>query len=364
MSYTPDGAPIPDGIPKRALESGPGMHNSSFALRRGYVQRAVYKGEPDNQTGFLEYVVVIEGQEFFGVLDMTQGGGIFNTHTRIRRGAENIDIPNVQGYDERKDGEQVFCLFIRGDGDLPIIVGSDTHVRVNENSNWIEPSKSLGLYERYEFNGLEFLIDKDGNFTITHLGNTIVPAVGPPIPDPSTLPFKGGFYKIHKDGKIEIDLKPSTTIIVDPVSNTMELKNGAGTTFTIDGATDKITMLAAFGDSFHVAGPDGIQGTTPSGTSLSFNAGFVEFEGTGGKLKLGAGQVGIGSGAVELLSEISDTLDKLATYMQGEATAASTYVSTAVGPGVLNPSRVTDAAGLVIDLNLIKAKVDSIKGGV
>ena len=407
--YTPEGGVIQSGVTVNPINDK--EHYKMYSLHRGYVVRPVYPEEEENQTGFLEYIVMIEDQEFDGVLDMTHGGGIFNNHTRVRHGATNTDSPGFNlsvdsGYHQRTDGEQVLCLFIGGNGDIPIIIGSSEHTRIEAvNKDYKKPSKALGVYERYEFNGLEFIIDKDGNFSITHLGAKDMLALGDiSVPrDPSKLPYKGSFYKILSDGTIQIELNPTTKILINPVTNVMSFENGAGTNFTIDGVSDSFTITNASGMELKLAGAadDKYSFTTVAGTKVEVTGGLSDVilaetaggakvtvdgladeivaetsagdkiemlagetkmtAGTGGVVKLANEMVGIGGASAELLQQVSDGLQQLSDTAL--ASSIHTHVGN-LGYPTSDPDQAAAMAAVGAEALVIKALVDSIKGGI
>lgn len=84
-------------------------------------------------------------------------------------------------------------------------------------------------------------------------------------------------------------------------------------------------------------------------TELS-STGGIELEAAGAKLKLANGKVGLGGPAAELLDLLDQQLDAIIQN-------APTFVSTAVGPGVLNPA-------VVATLTQIKTLLGTIKGGI
>jgi len=136
-----------------------------------------------------------------------------------------------------------------------------------------------------------------------------------------------------------------------------------GAKVEVDGITDKINILAAFGDKLNVSAADGIQASTPSGTSLSMKSGVVDIDGTGGLIKLGGAQVGIGTSAVELLAKISELLQAIIDY--AGTTGAPTHTHTGnlgyfTGPVDIPAPWVAFAASAA----LIKGEIDSISGGV
>ena len=88
-----------------------------------------------------------------------------------------------------------------------------------------------------------------------------------------------------------------------------------------------------------------------SGGNNSIEAkGGIKLDGGGAKLKLSGGKVGLGGPAAELLDLIDQQLGAIINN-------APTFVSTAVGPGVLNPA-------VVATLNQVKTLLGLIKGGI
>jgi len=319
--YSPDGGPIPNNVRASMPMSANDSQKSQFGVKRGYVQKAVFADDDDNITGQLEYKVVIGGQLYPGVLDMSSAGSIFNNHTRVRRGVGR-DFTSPDGlaqntFEDKKDGEAVWCLFINGDGDVPIILKSAVHPRVSENSNYKEPSAADAEFERYEQNGFEFLLANDGTFTVKMVGladpTTGVPTNPDAVGTVATFAPDGGFT----------------------------FKNTTGTTFNVDNAADSIDLKTAYGDEIKISAADGIAATTPAGggTSLTMKSGAVTVtaakdiavsssggkvtltgatevdvaDTAGGKLKIADGKVGLGNAAGEVLDILNQLVTALST---------------------------------------------------
>lgn len=354
MTYTRDGGVVPNHVKSRAY-SGTSDRNQGFGVVRGYIKKVIHVDDKENITGYLEYVVIIDGHDHFGVLDATQLGGIFNNHVKVRKGqTPELDVRsmNPSSTEDKKNGDLVWCIFIRGSVEKPLIIGAGEHPRISENSDYKSPTKSLGEFERYEFNGVEFMIDKDGNFTVTQLGlkNQKTGKAAPP---------QTGYIKVDKTGNFEI-------------------KTTLGTIAKIIDSPSEIEISSASGDKINVSATNGIQAEVATGVKLSMkdgkygveapsditvvsSAGSVTVEGVGGaKMKLGTAKVGLGGPGgeiVDLLEQVLSQLDTLTTQMQAETHP------TAVGPS--GPPVNAAAYGLVqTALGLIKGKVTAIKGGI
>lgn len=381
--YTPDGAPVPSNVPiTRAMNSA---SEKKFGIYRGWVKSATYPNAPENQSGRLEYVVNILGQDYYGVIDLCRGGGVFNNHVRIRKGVDKgsfIPVPKGEDYQEKKDGEHVWCMFIGGDSNYPIIIGSSEHERAKDNPDWKEPTEDLGSFERYEFNGIEFMVDKESNLSITHVGRK-TSKFGETVPDPTsaqaTIPnrskveFKGNgdFFVDIDDTKLklsfiklesafQLEFGSGASLRFDGLLDVYNFKTAGGAFVKIDGITDAISGEVAFGDKFSVSAADGIQGETPSGTKLSMKSGAVEIEGTAAKLKLSGGKVGIGGTAAEVLDLFEQTLTKLDALLT--AMQAETH-PTAVGPSG-PPTNLAQYTQAKVDFAAIKTTLGLIKGGI
>lgn len=97
--------------------------------------------------------------------------------------------------------------------------------------------------------------------------------------DPITALGKGVRITTSDGSKIHITEDPLTDSKI-----TLERKEGA--IVELDGIEDKITVKANFGDEFSVSAADGLQGSTPSGTSLSFKNGAINLEASSNKFDM------------------------------------------------------------------------------
>lgn len=164
--YSRDGGVVSSKLPMSQRNSGD--HRSMFGVYRGVVLRSIYPDEPESVSkARMEYVIRVRGQNYPNAMNLKMGGGIYNTSERVRKGIEKSfsgKIDDTQ-YDENLDGEHVFVMFIQGNGDIPLIIGSDTHSRQKK-----VLKKADGLVDINEFNGLEVRVDKDSNYTVKHVG--------------------------------------------------------------------------------------------------------------------------------------------------------------------------------------------------
>jgi hypothetical protein len=168
VKYTPDGGVIPSGIP--IGDRGSREHRSMFGLYRGVVLNVLYPEDPQNSSGDrIEYVVRVRGQIYPNAINATDAGGIYNYREKVRKSAEKSFSGKLESgtYDENIDGEHVYVMFLEGHGNVPIIVGASEHPK---KATYKKKKRADGRFDVNEFNGIEFLIDKDSNYTIKHVG--------------------------------------------------------------------------------------------------------------------------------------------------------------------------------------------------
>ena len=222
--YKTDGSVIPAGI-KAMPKKGMNAHYRTFGLYKAMVVDVVYPENPANSNGErTEYKVKIRGQIYPNAVDMRRSGSKFNFSERIKtprthayRGG--LDHSN---FDENVNGEPVYVLMLEGHGDIPIIIGSATHP---EHANYKKFSKSDGSYDYDEFNGVEFFIDKDSNYTIQHVGRKSPDGT---IENPDAV---GSIIKFYGNGDYEIETHGNKFQIL---GNVIHIENSQGKIFELN----------------------------------------------------------------------------------------------------------------------------------
>jgi len=224
MRYRPDGSPIPSHVASRN-RPGANAHYNQFRLMKGIIVDVVY---PDDQRSrsraHLEYIVKVNGRDVPGCSDIRNRGAIYNYSEKTRKIPEKSLEHKIDQsvLDENYDSEFVYVLFLNGDADYPIIIGSDEHPR---HPDYKKISMADGKLDRDEFNGVEVKIDKDSNYTIEQLGRK------DPDGDIENENAVGAKVKISgEDGSITA-FSPST----------ITLENGDGKKFVL---SDKQTLGA------------------------------------------------------------------------------------------------------------------------
>ncbi len=296
-----------------------------------------------------------------------------------------IDFPIAEM--SKWNGDTVYIQFLNGDSMMPVIVGHAFHQAAEP-----EAAESDGPRYRWKYNGIYKAITKDGEFTWSKDNGAYLP-VSPNTSNPlypfvsqfAALPSQEQAVKVtlgnNYDFKFEyllglnvvIDgvadefgfstttgasikltgLETDSLIVTTVLGTTLKVEGGttdgltlgtaAGTLLTVlGGSDDAITLKAAFGDMLSVSAKDGIQATTPTGTSLSMKTGQVDIKSGGGAfLTLDkTGFVKLGNAGGDVLKDI------LAELIKSMSTA--TYAGFGA-PG----SNVADFIQLMVKLQLI-----------
>ena len=201
--YYDDMSPISSKVPMGKRFNAEDNRNR-WGIYRGQVLRVVYPEDQNNTNKErIEYVVRVNNQDYPNAIDLRTLGGIFNYQEHIHKQADASFVKKKDGTVEYSnlDGEYVLVMFINGNQDLPIIIGAHQHSR---NPKYHKKSKSDDVYSIHEFNGIEFEIDKDSNYTIRHRGRK---KIVDKIDNPEILNEEavGTFIKLYGNGDFEID---------------------------------------------------------------------------------------------------------------------------------------------------------------
>lgn len=210
--YKQDGGVVPSSIPRTIMNTS--EHNKMFGVYRGQVMRVIYPDEPENTNKKrIEYVVKVRGQEYPNAISVKSLGGINQQSETIHKGVDRstTGMVNSGQFPENLDGEMVYVMFIEGHGNVPLIVGCAEHPRSEKKF-----SKADGSFDREEFNGVEFLVDKDSNYIITQQGRK--------SPDGIQLnPLGvGSFVKLSGNGDIEVSSADNLSMKMTKLDGKME----------------------------------------------------------------------------------------------------------------------------------------------
>jgi len=329
--YTENGGVVPNHVKRRGEQAGDSSSYSMFGLYYGTIIKAVYPEDSDNKSGRMEYVVAIDGRRFYGVQELVHAGSIFNNHFRLRKEADVVEPADIGEVGDaafvseaKKNGERVWILFARGHGDYPVIIGSIRHPLLEEKNDEVsKPSASDNIVERYENVGFEFVLGKDGSYTIKNIGEKEHKS-GMPIWTKNEDGV-GSTLKCDKDGKWSVSHK-DTTVEIDGVGGNVLLK--------VEDTSIEIK------DKSIVVKEDG-------GSALNL---------VNGKVSL-TGNSDVTGNSDELLTLFEEALAQMSLVYQA---CAGIIVNTAVGPSSVptNASAFTTAKDAIDD---IKTRLGEIK---
>jgi len=384
---------------------GSGRAVRDFGLYQGMITDIFYvdsKGHPDPKAENVQvaYEVMLaggdrDGQYLMNVMMLEKSGGINNYSEEIHKRAVLLgfqDVANTArllGYTlDKLDGEVVYIQFINGDVNYPVIVGFAKHL-LNKESGATEEE---GIRKQSKFNGITTKINKDGEFSWVKDNGAAVSELPSSLTSPiDGKPYNGEFsptmseavkitlgnefdfkfeystgLSVFIDGtndeitqttavgssvvfsgskdSFAVTTKVGTSLAVVGTSDSIALTAKAGTKVTVTGSNDTVIIQSNFGDMLELSGPNGLQVTTPTGTSLSMKNATVELKSKMATLKLDAsGLIALGNSQAELLDLI---------------TQAFTALSTQVAAGFGSP---TSTVGQFVEL---AAKMNLLKGSL
>ena len=200
----PDGTVIPSWLGCGSTETHPayaprpGLHQ--YALRVGTILKVYYPDDLDNiRKNRIEYDVQVTEQSdnkgsnvsvYQHCVCADLFGGIGDSVEYTLRPSSDPTNPDPT----HQTGSQVLILCLHGDKNGGVIIGGLRNLR--------RPDKSLrerGHFLEFEFNGVNFEINKDGELTLTYQSRTDIGGV------PQDTKSGGSFIKIDKQGSIEIN---------------------------------------------------------------------------------------------------------------------------------------------------------------
>ena len=229
-------------------------------IYKAQVERIVHADDPKNKTGHVEYDLIM-----FTGRSIEPARPIKNAVTLNTLGGENDYSEvvykdktriHIQGSDGGKatpdntNGDMVALFFLEGNETMPVILGLWSH-KLNTQAAKIADGRRI----KGEYNGVEWNINKDGEFILTILG-------GPRDDDGNlTNEANGGLLiKFDKNGKISIDSGNDAILTID--KNTKEIEIDADTVKIGTNAAQSIVRGDAFRSLFNTH-----THPTPSGPS-------------------------------------------------------------------------------------------------
>jgi hypothetical protein len=322
MRVRDDGSVQPSNLPTHQNAG----RQEDYGLYRCMVTKVLFVDDPQNVTAnasnprvLYECVVLggfASGQVISNCRLSSDLGGNFNFYERtLRAASKNVSKTRLSD----QDGDIVFVQFVQGHSGFPVIVALDQGISTGASTG---AKVSDGQIVNWQYNGINAKIDKTGNLTLTR---------------------KGGSY--DEDAKVFTPAANGQKIKVNLSGQKITMTMGNGLVVTIDGDTDKVSI------------------NTKGGASAILSGGSVTLKDSGsGELKISGSKVALGASSAELLQQISDALDKIATFLNS-SDSTHTHMGN-LGFPTSPPVPATGFTTLASDLQTIKGKVDGIKGSL
>lgn len=304
----PDGSVVSSFFDTKARPTSK-QATSSHKILEGQVVRVHYIDEPSNKSKqYVEYDVVAreaygQAATYKNCRNAIDFGGSNNYQEQILESNE-IAFQGKLGstnFPSNMNGTIVQIAFLEN-LDNPVIIGGRTHKRIPA------AKKADGVRMLKEFQGVETEINKDGEWTRTHLGprkpngELIRESTGPT----SFNVDKKGDYEFKQEKGEELlnseKWERETKKVTRTVGNLGETWDGDGEKKTFltesglqveyDGSADKVTYTTSGGVTLTVDG---------SGTiTADANGTLIKIDGSGGKIELTGAAVDVGEAASAL----------------------------------------------------------------
>ena len=205
MGLRSNGHVVSDGIPQYKKTEGTRKY---FGLMKVRIDSVTYVDELANNSfekyGFkaVQYTCRVIGSQYDGstvkgVIDASELGGQFNYSEFIRQGVEEQPLQTLSGDTPPNltngDFALVMCLY--GDMENCVIIRGFPHPKNKK----IGAKRLDGKRGKFEFNGVEFNIDKSGNLRVRQVGTKT------PLGIPTNPTGIDSELILHKNGDLEFN---------------------------------------------------------------------------------------------------------------------------------------------------------------
>lgn len=220
---TDDGAIIETSIPV-SKKQGEYIRFNNTTIYKAQVDDVIYVDDDRNITGQVEYILTLLSfkagdayRKVFNAVSLNGLGGINDYSEKIYKAKSRELVRGKEkgkAYSENTNGDIVAVMFLEGNEQSPVIIGPWFHPR-----NTKKAKKDDGHRMKGEYNGIEWEINKDGEFTLKSLGG--------PRDDNQNLTNEsngGILIKLSKDGKITLETGDQPKITVDKNSNEVTIE--------------------------------------------------------------------------------------------------------------------------------------------
>jgi len=399
MGRHPDGSTISSYFGTEKMPSGSDVYDGGLRFTYGQIDKIHFVDEDSNiSKKFVEYDVSIRdakgGQStlrnirsmssLFGANDFEET--ILESNEFASKG--KLDSSN---FFKNKNGTIVVIAHMHGSNDKPFIVGTWQHPAFSKGA-----TKADGIRKKGEYRGIQWEINKDGEFILTYLGNrTPDGKLAREDTGPTEVKIdKDGVFTLadNEDQKFEMNRKTKTftftngvTVTYDGEKDKVTIETTGGAKVEVDGDGDKITAETTGGAKVEIDGSaDTVDALTAGGTEVKLDGTADKIEmktsagaeasidGTGDAIKLvtsGTGElnivnntVALGSSTAELLQQISDQLQQLITVSTAEAAHTHNIITPIPGNPTGPPTTAGGWIAAAAQFTIIKALIESIKG--
>lgn len=200
---------------------------NNVMLRIGEVQQIFYPEDQENVSKrFIEYQVLVQMRTngtavtkmYEHCIAIDHFAGIADFSYATFRADNTATVENTQRRLAPGKGARVLLLCINGESLNAVVLGG---IRNAAAPTDVKDTKDDGHHLRSVFNGVDFSINKDGEFTLTYNGATQLD--GSPTADTNT-DAAGTTVKITKDGNLLVsDGNGENTILVDRVNGKVQV---------------------------------------------------------------------------------------------------------------------------------------------
>lgn len=276
-----------------------GVSRKDPYIRIGIVKRVFI----DEGTADFSYLVEIQDRNDaieVNARPLYKFGGAFNYEECVNRGYKIDDKPDETRDFSAKAGDTVLVAFLNGESREAIILGGLTHPA---RTTSLDPS--LGPQYRSEFNGIETVINEDGEYTLTFKGQpTNIDILDDKPEDALPAPeydeeVGGSYFEFDITGSMELNdvaTELPQSFRIDKADGTITTESGK-ISLKMTKETEQVDLLCKI---LNVTAEDKITKTTK------------EFElKASTSVKINSPKVAIGKDGIELLDQLFQLVDAL-----------------------------------------------------
>ena len=335
-----DGTILPSNLSLTGLTTGRQLFSEDFSLKVGVVTEIIY---PDDKASLskkvIEYNVVTSDVNKNGNVNLgTYRNCIFNNRFGMSNNNETYTLQADQSDDAKATFASIvmlLCISGQSSGGQAVIIGGLSH------PNGPAYTSANGQFYDFNFNGINYNINKDGEWTLTF--NSPIDKDG----NQANKDAAGTKVKIDKDGRLSISDNAGQSFTLDRAAQNATWTNG-NDSIIIDQKNKKVAITSS--GEFNLASQkatsinssDAISISSKQDTSISSGANLnTESKGnfgqkSGGNWEVNAsGNVNVKAGGNVMIQGGAQAQMKAAINMIGDGSVpvAAVGVSMVIGVG-------------------------------